>query len=1079
MTLLFVGLVNAWEFDNVKSYNPETREVTIINGYGLFETIGKARLNTPLNVNVPMGYQKVAEFDLLAFQDYADALKQFEFSDMNKKEKINRDYDLKYKTFEFVEVDDYKEECGVFYNEMFQDERYYCRYVKNGTKTESREVWKKITPADLKKNEFITIGVFTNVYPGDYVDWIPTIYGVQIEEWATWTESLNTDLVHYWKLDDGDGTTTAIDETGNANGIKALNIPPNATGKIESAYDFSTKEYMNYSNTLTDINIRTSPLSINLWIKLTSADNYANHITSGFDSAGGWALVTRENDIMQITKPGVTTDGCSTGNNVLVKGAWSMVTMVSFGNGTNEIWVNGTRICTGTLTQDYNSASSFGNIGSHAINLEAVQDEVAVWTRALSGSEIIYIYDNYNGTTFQTLSSDYPPTITLNSPSSANYSSSQSITLNYSVFDDVNLSDVKLYVNDVLNQTNATGINNTNYIFNLNLGNGDYTIYANATDNESQETQSDSIRIVIDSVNPTLTLNTNISNTTTLSIPINVTLNYSASDSYLSTCWYYSTFNATNQTFTCNQTQTISVNSSGEQSIFYFANDTFGNVAQGSTSFYTYYIQRNATATDPVSDGASSTYTLYINLLNVSNFNASAELIFNGTSQGLGTKTVLDNDTIRFDKTIIIPDLNTSSVDYVWYYNITEASVTNYNVTGNQTYIVIDSIECGAGTTTILNYTLYDQQTKALSSGVNASFEIDMNLTSYVNSSQTWQYHAHLTDTYNFPICLPSGVLNTSSFELNSIAKYSYQDYVVQYSYIVNFNLSNDSIPQEIDLYSLTEADSTSFLAYYQDENYIYVENAIIDVWRRYIGDGNFLSVEQGKTDANGQTRLHFETEDILYKFLVWKDGVLLYTSPEFLALCQATPCQINLKKATEEENSYSERDNIVYDYDFNESTRTATFTFSTVDDTETTINMTILSSNQYENDTACTNSLTANGGAIDCIIPLAYTNTSYQVLVYKDGEFFGQAFDSLSPSSSEIFGYTGLVLTAFAYLMLSLMGISSGIATVVFGIIGLILLTLVQLFEGGSIIGLGSAIVWLIIGAIIIIYKITKRRIQ
>jgi hypothetical protein len=56
-------------------------------------------------------------------------------------------------------------------------------------------------------------------------------------------------------------------------------------------------------------------------------------------------------------------------------------------------------------------------------------------------------------------------------------------------------------------------------------------------------------------------------------------------------------------------------------------------------------------------------------------------------------------------------------------------------------------------------------------------------------------------------------------------------------------------------------------------------------------------------------------------------------------------------------------------------------------------------------------------------------------------------------------------------------MGISSGIATIVLGIIGLVFASLLAIFNSGNILGLGSAIIYIIISGIIIIVKINNRR--
>jgi len=35
---------------------------------------------------------------------------------------------------------------------------------------------------------------------GDYVEWIPNLFGVRVDEWASWVESLNTGIIAYWNF---------------------------------------------------------------------------------------------------------------------------------------------------------------------------------------------------------------------------------------------------------------------------------------------------------------------------------------------------------------------------------------------------------------------------------------------------------------------------------------------------------------------------------------------------------------------------------------------------------------------------------------------------------------------------------------------------------------------------------------------------------------------------------------------------------------------------------------------------------------------------------------------------------------
>lgn len=1051
------------------------------------------------------------------------------FDDLNfiDKKGMNLDINAKYliKTIETYEVevpDTYKEVCEKAVSNETKDlllkEESSCYQVVDTYKNETKEneVWVEYKGEELKAGEY-EWKIQGTKNPTKAIDFIPTARGKTLNEWAWWDsdwkfkreikvkENSGSALSNYSTLiyipydsdmqADFDDLifTNDVEDTELGYWIENKNDGVNATIWVkvpELTASQNTSIYMYYGNSGASSESNKDNVFIkDSWDFTSTAGSTSGNPNLGFSLyMGGSYVVERLDTYWEVNganaylrQHNVDTNTYQT---ITVSNKWAnftyqlqpntpyhLVSATEYNYRYKDIGDGSTRLNSVLSTTQFGSYGADGwlfNIDNVYLNLNPYASSEPTYyildEQLCGGVAIDYVtpptLENYANIT-----QDYIP-IKVN----VTFTSSSFINITYSLRDINGTNYTQFYENETYD-INFTDIPDAHYHYDVEVCAEGESL---AIICETTETR----HINHDTTPPTLTLNEEITNQTTLTLPINVTLNFTAEDELLDKCWYE--YNETNTTFTCNTTQTINVTTSGAHSINYFANDTLGNLASNSTSFYIYYITRNATATNPITEGGVSSHSFYLNMTDITNFNATAELYWNGTSYGLGTKTTLSNDSLRFDKNIIVPSINGTSVNWTWVYNISgNPNVTNYNISGNQTYIRINITECGAGTYQILNYTLYDQETRALGSTANASIEVDLTLTSQANDSLSWQYHATKTNSTSFFICLPSGALNNSAYNLDSVSKYTYQDHVIQYHYIENFNLTNSSIPQTIRLYPLATAKSTSFLVNYQDENYIYVENAVIDVWRRYIGDGVLFSVEHGKTDANGQTRLHLVTEDIVYKFLVWQDGELVYTSPEFLALCQATPCQINLRQSTEDTNGFSERDNLIYDYDFNKTTRTASFTFATKDNTQTEINMTILSSNQYANDTACTTSLTTSGGQIDCVIPTAFTNTSYQTIIYQDGQYFGTAFDSLAPSSMEIFGYTGLILTAISYLMLALMGISSGIATIIFGIIGLVFMGIIQIFESGNVFGMASAILWLIVAGVIIIIKITKRRIQ
>jgi hypothetical protein len=140
---------------------------------------------------------------------------------------------------------------------------------------------------------------------------------------------------------------------------------------------------------------------------------------------------------------------------------------------------------------------------------------------------------------------------------------------------------------------------------------------------------------------------------------------------------------------------------------------------------------------------------------------------------------------------------------------------------------------------------------------------------------------------------------------------------------------------------------------------------------------------------------------------------------------------------------------------------------------------MTIIRADAYENETIDSQQSTTSGGILIGNVPPTLDNETYIVTISKNGQMFGTHSFSLKQSSMELFGQTGIILTALAFLMLALMGISSGIATIVLGLIGLAFMGMVQIFESGSVFGFGSAILWLIVAGAILIWKINQRRIQ
>jgi len=237
MLFLLVPFVSALDFLPIKDYDESTRTITISNFLGIGRDVSTIQLNTPLDYRVGAGYQKVAEFEIDLFDDtYSNAFKEMEFYDLNNnEEKFERNFDYKYKTTELVDVNNYKQVC-----ELSLNRTKVCENVLVGTHQEEKEVWKDLDTSILIKGK-ITIGIFTEVKVGDYVEWIPTLFGKEIDEWATWTASLNVGLVSRWDFEETSGVV--IDERGVNNGT-AYGVTRGQTGKIGNAFYFDGDDFV-------------------------------------------------------------------------------------------------------------------------------------------------------------------------------------------------------------------------------------------------------------------------------------------------------------------------------------------------------------------------------------------------------------------------------------------------------------------------------------------------------------------------------------------------------------------------------------------------------------------------------------------------------------------------------------------------------------------------------------------------------------------------------------------------------------------------------------------------------------------
>ncbi len=910
--------------------------------------------------------------------------------------------------------------------------------------------------------------------------------------------ALDDNLTHTWKLDEGSGS--AIDTVGTEDGTA------NSIGNYSNSGMDGTSVYFDQSAGFamgSTFLSGYSKLTICVWNKPSSLVptktiiNWANGANTGYI---GYYIARM---------PIGGTEEIITGLNTLPTYEWNFM-CIRYDGSDFRFFANGQENGTaqgasGVIGHD--TAFGIGSVAGAGSSNQflGLIDEVYIWGRNLSDTEINV--ELYNGGTGKFCSGDpcsfveapspLNITTTLIYPANNTITKNQTINITYNITSALPLDSCKLLSNFsgswIVNATDNSPTNNSNNSFIIpTLNEGNYNYNVNCTNNQSNSSMgANNFTLTVDITDPTVTSSGIKPVVLVNGIPVNSTWSINLTDNNPSECWYWSNENTTNITVTCNTTINTTWTNKSYKTLYFCGNDTAGNQACGNKALYVHGLNWTQNqSTNTVGEGDQTTFSLILNMTGIgSNWTqTNATLNLNNTAYTIPKYIYTDSIKFSYIHTWGNNSGNTSGINHIWNWTFFVKNSTfvfsNYTTTNkNLTVYDLDIDDCSSFTELILNYTIYDETTKLKNTLLNTTIEADITIT---KGALTWEYS--LNSTGNLAVCIPSGTINTSSiYYLYTIIKYAADDHAIEYNYLDKYNLTAGN-PQHVALYTLNTDTSlseysTSFLVGYQDSFFLPVNNAVVDLLRFYVNEGTYISVDNGKTDSDGNTRLHFVTEDVKYKVVVRKNNEILFQSSPFLALCQTTPCQIsfNEESTLNEVSNYTLESNLDYLITLDETTRTVTASFSTLDGSTLTFILRLVRFDGYNNYTVCNESIRTSGGSLSCTVPAAARNTTYLVEFYTSNSpenWVTYRWFSLNPHALDTFGYTGVIMTVLLYLTLVFMAIpSGGIAVVVFGIIGLILAMLLTLFTAGSIFGAGSSIMWLIVAGTIIIFKASKRR--
>lgn len=497
--LLVIGIFSSYfviaSNGNVINYENENKIATIKNSLG--DTIAKAELKTPfLNYVIQGKDRKVMIFDIENFGNtYSNALANMEIINMKNSEKEIKDFHYEYAIYDDVEVLDYKEICTER-NVVANETTYKIQDCKNeviGSHFENKIInWKVLNSKDIPKGN-LTIALVTDVKTGDHYDGIPTLFEMKIDKWAEWTESLNIGLKSYYTLNETSGTISA-DDLGLVNGT-STGTTLGATGILSKALSFDgdtdTTDINYFWNNGTD-----GVFSINLWVKPTTM-NQAGGIIFNYGSNSGEPRLNQISvSANQYLIGAVIDNGYENIAKATTATGWVMFTLNTFTYDNKiEVYYNGTLL--GNVS--YTGAEPTTNIrlrmgsylgGETIAEYSGLVDEVGIWNRSLSATEVTQLLNEGKGITYTLPPEDTtPPNVAIVSPLNINYTI-HSIDFNLSVIDDSAIDSCWYNLNDGTNVTMNDGVPDF-YHINSSIKKGTYTtkfyckdIYDNLNDTE-------------------------------------------------------------------------------------------------------------------------------------------------------------------------------------------------------------------------------------------------------------------------------------------------------------------------------------------------------------------------------------------------------------------------------------------------------------------------------------------------------------------------------------------------------------------------------------------------------------------
>jgi len=314
----------------------------------------------------------------------------------------------------------------------------------------------------------------------------------------------NNSLLGWWRMDEHNSTTVIDNSSYGRNGV-ITGATYNSSGKFGGAYDFDgVNDYVTVG-TGSDFNMTGKNFSVSFWVKQSSATSNAVPVGKVTPASEGWMFYQPDAEELSFRVYNFDDDSVSMGESLPLN-EWTH--LVGLSNSTSTcIYKNGVLVdCDSKGVGNYvesGSALKIGRYDDYGNYFNGSIDEVMIFDRALSASEIASIYNSTANQYYNNFTS----------LSNGNYNINGYVMDTAGNLNTTEQRTVEVYVN-----TSSSGENNTYYVdsgatgsnngndwdnawtgfsqINWNLINSGDTLYITGTFHETLDITKDGISVI-------------------------------------------------------------------------------------------------------------------------------------------------------------------------------------------------------------------------------------------------------------------------------------------------------------------------------------------------------------------------------------------------------------------------------------------------------------------------------------------------------------------------------------------------------------------------------------------------------